>query len=199
MGRRAARAPILPGAERGVSIDRVPERPAMTEQYVDVGTIDCTTTDVAAEPRERTGGRGPDVCIEAVGAEARSHGPMHLYDQAEQRLRPQTDRPTAVRQAVHACRTAGPVCVPGVCAGAVDEFPFGTVIDNGLTVRGADARAALRPDAAGVEGRGRDRDVPPGDPHSLARPGPDGVRPVQAQDRRLCARRRPSRTPRCRS
>ncbi|MEU1691397.1 glutathione-dependent formaldehyde dehydrogenase, partial [Streptomyces hirsutus] len=104
MGRRAARAPILPGAERGVSIDRVPERPAMTEQYVRVGTIDCTTTDVAAEPRERTGGRGPDVCIEVVGAEARSHGPMHLYDRAEQRLRLQTDRPTAVRQAVHACR-----------------------------------------------------------------------------------------------
>lgn len=104
VGRRAARAPILPGAERGVSIDRVPERPAMTEQYVRVGTIDCTTTDVAAEPRERTGGRGPDVCIEVVGAEARSHGPMHLYDRAEQRLRLQTDRPTAVRQAVHACR-----------------------------------------------------------------------------------------------
>ncbi|WP_406466813.1 hypothetical protein OH738_03045 [Streptomyces hirsutus] len=187
MGRRAAGAPILPGAERGVSIDRVPERPAMTEQYVGVGTVDCTTTDVAADPRERAGGRGPDVCADAVGAEARSHGPMHLYDQAEQRLRPQTDRPTAVRQAVHACRTAGPVCVPGVCACAVDEFPLGTVIDNGLTVRGADARAAPRPDAAGVEGRGRDRDVPPGDPRSLARPGPGGVRPVQAQDRRLCA------------
>lgn len=35
-----------------------------------------TTTDVAAKLRERTGGRGPDVCIEAVGMEARSDGPF---------------------------------------------------------------------------------------------------------------------------
>ncbi|MEU2596522.1 hypothetical protein ABZ669_04480 [Streptomyces hirsutus] len=108
MGRGAAGAPILPGAERGVSIDRVLERPATTEQYVGVGTIDCTTTDVAPEPRERTGGRGPDVCIEVVGAEVRSHGPTHLCDRTEQWLRLQTDRPTTVRQAVHARRPTGP-------------------------------------------------------------------------------------------
>ncbi|MFD5741647.1 hypothetical protein ACFXJM_24180 [Streptomyces massasporeus] len=57
--------------------------------------------------RERTGGRGPDLCIEAVGMEAHSDGPMHLCDQAEQQLRLQTDRATAVRQAIHACRSEG--------------------------------------------------------------------------------------------
>lgn len=39
--------------------------------------------------------------------EAHSDGPMHLCDQAEQQLRLQTDRTTAVRQAIHACRSGG--------------------------------------------------------------------------------------------
>ncbi|MFE6588956.1 hypothetical protein [Streptomyces sp. NPDC057781] len=99
--------------------------------------IDYTTADVAAELRERTGGRGPDVCIEAVGMEAHSDGPMHLYDQAKQQLRLQTDRTTAVRQVIHACRKAGTVFILGVFAGAVDKFPLGAVINKGLTVRGA--------------------------------------------------------------
>ncbi|MEU5522830.1 zinc-binding dehydrogenase [Streptomyces sp. NPDC047860] len=133
----AARAAILKGAERVISIDRIPERLAMTEQYVGAETIDYTTTDVAAERRERTGGRGPDVCIEAVGLEAHSDSPMYLYDQAKQQLRLQTDRPTAVRQAIHACRKAGTVFILGVVVGAVDKFPLGAVINKGLTVRGA--------------------------------------------------------------
>jgi threonine dehydrogenase-like Zn-dependent dehydrogenase len=49
----------------------------------------------------------------------------------------QTDRPTAVRQAIHACRKAGTVFILGVFAGAVDKFPLGAVINKGLTVRGA--------------------------------------------------------------
>ncbi|MCF2435538.1 hypothetical protein LV779_17025 [Streptomyces thinghirensis] len=48
------------------------------------------------------------MCIEAVGMEAHSDGPLHLYDQAKQQLRLQTDRPTAVRQAIHACRKGAP-------------------------------------------------------------------------------------------
>ncbi|WP_228984919.1 zinc-binding dehydrogenase, partial [Streptomyces sp. DH12] len=65
VGQMAARAAILLGAERVISIDRIPERLEMTERYAGAETIDYTTTDVAAELRERTGGRGPDVCIEA--------------------------------------------------------------------------------------------------------------------------------------
>lgn len=91
----------------------------------------------ALKLRERTGGRGPDVCIEAVGMEAHSGSPVHLYDQVKQQLRLQTDRPTAVRQAIHACRKGGTVFVLGVFAGAVDKFPLDAVINKGLTVRGA--------------------------------------------------------------
>ncbi|MEV8312203.1 hypothetical protein AB0P36_34110 [Streptomyces flavidovirens] len=62
---------------------------------------------------------------------------MHAYDQVKQQLRLQTDRPTAVRQAIHACRKAGTVFILGVFADAVDKFPLGAVINKGLTVRTA--------------------------------------------------------------
>jgi len=92
---------------------------------------------LGAELRERTGGRGPDVCIEAVGMEAHSSGLHHIYDQVKQQLRLESDRPTAVREAIHACRKGGTVFILGVFGGLVDKFPLGAVINKGLTVRGA--------------------------------------------------------------
>ncbi|MCO5971680.1 MDR/zinc-dependent alcohol dehydrogenase-like family protein [Actinoallomurus soli] len=102
-----------------------------------VETIDYTATDVGAELRARTGGRGPDVCIEAVGMEAHDTGAQHLYDQGKQQLRLQTHRPAAVREAIYACRKGGSVFVLGVFGGAVDKFPLGAMMNTGLTVRGA--------------------------------------------------------------
>ena len=101
-------------------------------------TIDYTQHRRGAELRERTGGRGPDVCIEAVGMEAHSTGPrQYVYDQVKQQLRLQTDRPIAVREADHACRKGGSVFVLGVFAGMVDKFPLGAMMNKGLTLRGA--------------------------------------------------------------
>jgi threonine dehydrogenase-like Zn-dependent dehydrogenase len=120
VGQMAARAAMLLGADRVISIDRFPERLAMTREHVGAEVIDYTSTDVGAELRERTGGRGPDVCVEAVGMEAHSPGPEHVYDQVKHRLRLQTDRPTAVREAIYACRKGGSVFVLGVFGGAVD-------------------------------------------------------------------------------
>ena len=137
VGQVAARAALLLGAERVISIDRIPERLQQAEKYMGVETIDYTKTDVTAELKERSGGRGPDVCIEAVGMEAHSAGPDFLYDQAKQQLRLQTDRPTAIREAIYACRKGGSVFCLGVFAGAVDKFPLGAVMNKGLTLRGA--------------------------------------------------------------
>ncbi|MCO5997831.1 zinc-dependent alcohol dehydrogenase [Actinoallomurus rhizosphaericola] len=137
VGQMAARAATLLGAERVIVIDRLPERLAQAEEHLGVETIDYTATDVGAELRARTGGRGPDVCIEAVGMEAHDTGVQHLYDQAKQQLRLQTDRPAAVREAIYACRKGGSVFVLGVFGGAVDKFPLGAMMNKGLTVRGA--------------------------------------------------------------
>ncbi|MEU9889469.1 zinc-dependent alcohol dehydrogenase [Sphaerisporangium sp. NPDC051011] len=137
VGQMAARAAILLGADRVIAIDRYPERLAMAERHVGAETIDYTRTDVIAELKERTGGRGPDVCIEAVGLEAETGGPRTMYDMARQRLGLELDRPFAVREAVYACRKGGSVFILGVFAGLVDRFPLGAIMNKGLTVRGA--------------------------------------------------------------
>ncbi|MEV6861929.1 zinc-dependent alcohol dehydrogenase [Streptosporangium subroseum] len=137
VGQMAARAAMLLGAERVIAIDRYPERLAMTERHIGAETIDYSSTDVGAELRERTGGRGPDVCVEAVGMEADSLGPQRIYDQVKQQLWLETDRPVAVREAIHACRKGGSVFILGVFAGTVDRFPLGAMMNKGLTVRSA--------------------------------------------------------------
>jgi threonine dehydrogenase-like Zn-dependent dehydrogenase len=137
VGQMAARAAMLLGAERVISIDRFPERLAMTAQHVGSETLDYTKVDVDAELRERTGGRGPDVCIEAVGMESHSPGPQYLYDQVKQQLRIESDRPIALREAIYSCRKGGTVFVLGVFGGLIDKFPMGAVMNKGLTMRSA--------------------------------------------------------------
>ena len=137
VGQVSAQAAQLLGASKVIVIDRYPERLAMAQAVAGAEVLDYTKTDIDAELRERTGGRGPDVCIEAVGMEAHSTGPQFAYDQTKQQLRLQTDRPTAVRQAVYSCRKGGSVFVLGVFGGVVDKFPLGALMNKGLTLRGA--------------------------------------------------------------
>jgi threonine dehydrogenase-like Zn-dependent dehydrogenase len=99
--------------------------------------LDYTEDSVVAELKERTGGRGPDIVIEAVGMEAHSTGPQHLYDQVKQQLRMQSDRPTALREAAYACRKGGNMFVLGVFGGLIDKFPIGAIMNKSMTVRGA--------------------------------------------------------------
>jgi threonine dehydrogenase-like Zn-dependent dehydrogenase len=137
VGQMAARAAMLLGADRVVVIDRYDFRLQQTEKYVGAETLNYQRTEVAVALREITGGRGPDVCIEAVGMEAHTPGLHGAYDQVKQQLRLQTDRPSAVREAIHACRKGGSVFVLGVFGGFVDTFPLGAMMNKGLTVRGA--------------------------------------------------------------
>ncbi|MHA3702031.1 zinc-dependent alcohol dehydrogenase [Jatrophihabitans sp. YIM 134969] len=138
VGQMAAAAALTRGAGEVIVIDRLPERLEQANRHIGVETLNFEDVDVSATLRATTGGRGPDVCIEAVGMEAHpGSGVMGVYDQVKQQLRLQTDRPTALRQAVHACRKGGGVFVLGVFGGLVDKFPLGAVMNKGLTFRGA--------------------------------------------------------------
>jgi threonine dehydrogenase-like Zn-dependent dehydrogenase len=86
--------------------------------------------------KEMTKGRGPDSCIDAVGAEA--HGTNRLenvVDSAKMAMKLSTDRPGALRQAIMACRKGGTLSVPGVYIGLLDKIPFGALMNKGLTVK----------------------------------------------------------------
>ncbi|MEV4511181.1 zinc-dependent alcohol dehydrogenase [Dactylosporangium sp. NPDC049525] len=137
VGQMAARAAMLLGAHQVISIDRYDYRLEMTRRHVGAETLHYERTDIGAELLERTGGRGPDVCIEAVGMEAHTSGPQHAYDMVKQQLRLESDRPAAVRAAIYNCRKGGSVFVLGVFAGVVDKFPLGAVMNKGLTLRAA--------------------------------------------------------------
>ncbi|MCE7000232.1 glutathione-dependent formaldehyde dehydrogenase [Saccharothrix sp. S26] len=137
VGQMAARSAQLHGAERVVVIDRFDYRLRQAENAFGLETVNYEHVDVGAALREMTGGRGPDVCIEAVGCEAHSYGPQYAYDQVKSKLKLETDRPIAVREAIHNCRKGGTVFVLGVFSGVVDKFPLGAVMNKGLTLRGA--------------------------------------------------------------
>jgi threonine dehydrogenase-like Zn-dependent dehydrogenase len=137
VGQMAARAAILLGAARVICIDRYDYRLAQVERHVGAETLNYERTDIGAELLEHTGGRGPDVCIEAVGMEAHTPGAQHAYDMVKQQLRLETDRPAAVREAIYHCRKGGSVFVLGVFAAMVDKFPLGALMNKGLTLRGA--------------------------------------------------------------
>ncbi|MEE6310333.1 zinc-dependent alcohol dehydrogenase [Plantactinospora veratri] len=135
VGQMAARSAQLLGAERVIVIDRLPERLRVAQERIGVETIDYSRVDVLAALRELTGGRGPDACIEAVGMEAHDVGPGYRYDRIKQAVRLQSDRPTAVRQAIMACRKGGTVSIVGVFGGFVDKFPLGAAMNKALVLR----------------------------------------------------------------
>ena len=137
VGQMTARAAMLLGAEQVIVIDRLPERLQQVREIIGADTLDYSQQSILAELKERTGGRGPDVCIEAVGMEAHGTGPQYLYDQVKQQLRLQTDRPTALREAIFACRKGGSLFVLGVFGGFLDKFPLGALMNKGMTLRGA--------------------------------------------------------------
>ncbi|AWB90045.1 zinc-dependent alcohol dehydrogenase [Salinibacterium hongtaonis] len=135
VGQMAARSAILLGAERVIVIDRLPERLDQVTRFIGAETLDFSGGDLQARLRELTGGRGPDVAIEAVGMEAHTAGLIQTYDKIKQAVRAQTDRPQAVREAIIAARKGGTVYVLGVFGGFVDKFPLGAVMNKGLTMR----------------------------------------------------------------
>jgi threonine dehydrogenase-like Zn-dependent dehydrogenase len=135
VGQMTARAAQLLGAERVIMIDRVPERLAAATDRLGAETIDYRRVDVVEALREMTGGRGPDACVEAVGMEAHDTGPAYGYDRVKQAVRLQTDRPTALRQAILASRKGGTVSIVGVFSGFVDKFPLGAAMNKALVLR----------------------------------------------------------------
>jgi threonine dehydrogenase-like Zn-dependent dehydrogenase len=125
----------LLGAERVIAIDRFADRMRMAHDCAGAETLDYEQVDVREALEELTGGRGPDACIDAVGAEAHGPGLLGAYDRIKQALLLESDRSFALRQAILACRNGGTVSVPGVYGGFLDKFPFGSVMNRSLTLR----------------------------------------------------------------
>ena len=134
VGQFAIRSAFMLGAARVIAIDRVPERLQMAAA-AKAEIINYEEMDAGEAVTEMTGGRGPDACIDAVGMEAHGTGLDALYDKAKQAVRLESDRPTALRQVILACRKGGTVSIPGVYGGFVDKVPLGAAFNKGLTMK----------------------------------------------------------------
>jgi len=135
VGQFAIKSAFLLGAERVIAIDDNPDRLRMAAEEGSAETLNFGDEDIFERLKEKTGGMGPDACIDAVGLEAHGMSIDALYDRAKAALYLGTDRPHALRQAIYACRKGGTVSVPGVYGGFLDKFPFGAAFSKGLTFK----------------------------------------------------------------
>ena len=135
VGQMAIKSAWLLGAERVIAIDTVPERLRMAADSGLAEVINYEQEDVFDRLKTMTGGRGPDACIDAVGLEAHGATLDAYLDEVKMSAFLATDRPSALRQAIHACRKGGIVSIPGVYGGFLDKIPFGAAFQKGLTFK----------------------------------------------------------------
>lgn len=136
VGQFAIRSAFMFGAGRVIAIDRVPERLQLAAH----GRAETLNFDSDEEIYDRlmemTGGRGPDRCIDAVGAEAHGSGSTDaVIDKVKVAMHLTTDRAHVLREAIRCCRKGGTLSIPGVYIGLVDNLPMGAAMNKGLTMK----------------------------------------------------------------
>ena len=136
VGQFVIKSAYLLGAGRVIAIDNVPLRLEMAANHGKAEILNYEEVDdLVEELKERTGGRGPDACIDAVGMEAHGTSLSALYDRAKQAVKLESDRPDVLRQTIESCRKGGTVSVAGVYGGYIDKMPFGAAFAKGLTLK----------------------------------------------------------------
>ncbi len=145
IGDMSCRVALHHGVAEVFGIDLVPERLERARAR-GVTTLDLTAHDDIAEAvRERTGGRGPDAVIDAVGMEA--HGSRStktaqdlsalLPGRLAEKLagRASMDRMAALTLAIDMVRRGGTISLVGVYGGMADPMPMLTLFDKQIQLR----------------------------------------------------------------
>lgn len=135
VGLFAIKSAFMLGAARVIGIDSVEGRLKKARDLCGAETVNFETGDLLRRLDEATAGRGPDSCIDAVGLEAHGNGIAGFYDRVKTSTYMATDRPTALRMAIMACRKGGTVSIPGVYGGLLDKLPMGAAFAKGLTFK----------------------------------------------------------------
>jgi threonine dehydrogenase-like Zn-dependent dehydrogenase len=145
IGDMSSRIALHRGAGTVIGVDLVPERIERARRH-GVDALDLREHDeIANEIRERTGGRGPDAVIDAVGMEAHGDPFGKLAHQMAALLpNPVTeklmqkagvDRLSALHLAIDIVRRGGTLSIIGVYGGKVDPMPMMTLFDKQIQIR----------------------------------------------------------------
>lgn len=136
VGQFAIQSAWMLGAGRVIAIDRVAERLELAKRAGRAEIVNFEEVDdVSQHLIEMTGGRGPDRCIDAVGAEAHAANDVKsMVDTVKEAIHMPSDRPYALKEAIIACRKGGTISVPGVYLKEI-SIPFGAAMNKALTFK----------------------------------------------------------------
>lgn len=154
IGDMACRIAAQQGVEQIIGVDLVPERLARARAR-GFEVVDLTAADDVAELiRDRTGGRGPDAVIDAVGTEAHGAAPTKLVQSLVSHLpgavaeplmqTAALDRMAALHTAIDTVRRGGTISVIGVYGGMVDPMPLRVMFDKQIQFRMGQANVMPR-------------------------------------------------------
>ena len=126
----------LMGAGRVIAVDHLDYRLDFARRWQNVETVnyeDEGGIDVIKKLRDMTDGRGPDVCIDAVGCEASGSKFHRILGMAKL----QAGMANALEWAIDAVRRGGNVVAIGVYGPPWNLVPIGTAMNKGITIRAA--------------------------------------------------------------
>ncbi|MBS1625252.1 MAG: glutathione-dependent formaldehyde dehydrogenase [Bacteroidetes bacterium] len=129
VGLMAQKSAWLMGAGRVIALDYLDYRLDMARRVNNVDTINVTEEKEAIEKiRSMTGGRGADICIDAVGMEAK----RSILEKAANIIQGEMGSINALKLCCSAVRRGGKVSILGVYGMPYDNFPLGQIFDKGL-------------------------------------------------------------------
>ena len=136
VGIMAQKAAWFQGAGRVIGLDVERYRLAKAAQAANSETMLVEDLRQSVEElRELTGGRGPDVCVDAVGMEAQ----RSLLEKVNAAMHAQRGTLKVLEACISAVRRGGTISVVGVYGTSFDHFPWGQIFDKGLTIKSGQA------------------------------------------------------------
>jgi threonine dehydrogenase-like Zn-dependent dehydrogenase len=133
VGLFAQRSAWLLGAGRVIAVDDLDYRLEFARRYNQVEAVNFRDVDdVVSHLRRMTDGRGADVCIDAVGCEAKGSLAQSFLGV---RAKVMAGAATAINWSIAVARKAGNVVLMGVYGPPYNAVDIGTAMNKGLTLR----------------------------------------------------------------
>jgi alcohol dehydrogenase len=131
VGLMAQKAAWIKGASRVIAIDPLDYRLERAKAVNKVDTLNPHKVDVVEAIREMTGGRGADVCVDAVGFEPE----RNILDKMKSTINFQKGSIKVMEACFKAVRRSGTVSIVGVYGSPYDNFPVHRMFDKGITIK----------------------------------------------------------------
>lgn len=131
VGLMAQKAAWINGASRVIAIDPLDYRLERAKEVNKVETLNPHKVDVVEAIRQMTGGRGADVCVDAVGFEPE----RNLLDKVKSTVNFEKGSIKVMEMCFKAVRRAGTVSIVGVYGSPYDNFPVHRIFDKGITIK----------------------------------------------------------------